>query len=402
MTTQDLGRILRGFTLKYPFFGHLLIRLRKDIVSGKEHPVQTAAVSIDKETMNINLTVNSDFFDTLTPQQKEGVLHHEILHVAFRHLELADSFSDKKVANVAMDMEINQLIDKASLPPGLIEYDGGPYAKLNLPPNKGTKFYYTALMEEVRNNNKEIQQAIEEDGSSHKWESIEGMGSTKKKLFKQQQDHTLKEAVNDTGGPKNMGSMSADLRRMLDKLFEKTPSVFNWKAFFRRYTGTIIDIQRKKTLKRLSKRFEGSPGLRTKRKQNVFVSVDVSGSMSTKEISEVFHQLDFIYKAGANIEVVTWDSKIQERFTYSGKPPEKVSGGGGSDIGLPIREYNKKKKDYTFAVHLTDGYVNNTEKLYGKHLFIITSKGSKFDASNGGRLGKYTMIQIPEENEKAN
>ena len=393
MTIKELGRVIRGFTLKHAFFGHLIMKLQKEIIYDDEHPVKTAAVTIDPNTLSTKILFNEKFWEGLTPEVREGVLYHEILHIAFEHLMLSETFPDKQTANIAMDMEINQLVGKSNLPTGGVFLDEAPYAELNLPPSKGSKFYYDVLMtEQKKKENQALRDAIAKQGQGHDWGGIGKMTTQQKKLFKNQQKHIMKEAVNDTGGPKNMGNLPGDLRRELEKLFEKSEPVFNWKSFFRRYMGTMIDLERKKTHKRASKRFEGSPGLRTKRKQRVFVSVDVSGSMSTKEIAEVFSQVHHVYKAGAHIDVVTWDSKIQESFVYSGKAPDKVSGGGGSDIGLPIREYNKNKKDYTFAIHLTDGYVSNDEKLYGKHLFIITSDGNKFDPK-----GPHTMIQIPKK-----
>ena len=339
------------------------------------------------------LTFNNDFWDKLPPLQKEGVLYHEILHIAFSHLEMMENFADPKAANVAMDLEINQIVGRANLPSMGVFIEESPYKELGLTPNKGTKFYYDALMVEQKKGNKKVQQAIQNGPGNHNWGIMKGMSTQQKKLFKNQQKHILKEAVNDTGGPKAMGNLPGGLSRELEKLFERKPEVFNWKSFFRRYLGTMIDLERKKTHKRDSKRFgTGTPGLRTKRRKRVFVSVDVSGSMGMKEVAEGFEQLHYIWKAGAHIDVVTWDSAIQESFVYDGKPPNKVTGGGGSDIGLPIKEFNKKKRDYTFAVHFTDGFVMKSEPLYGKHLFIITSEGAKFDA---GSNGNYTMIQIP-------
>lgn len=392
MTIKELGRVIRGFTLKHPFFGHLVMKLQKE-VKYDDKIIDTACVTIDPNTMQMFLMFNSDFWDKLTPIEREGVLHHEIMHIAYDHLTMLEMYPDKKTANIAMDLEINQIVGKANLPKEGCFIDEEPFKEMNMPPSKGTKFYYDALVTEQQNN-PELKNHIQGGGApgNHLWELVEGMNSQQKKLFQNQQDHIMKEAVIETGGPKNMGSMPAGLARRLEKLFEKKAEVFNWKAFFRRFMGTMIDLQRKKTHKRNSKRFgDGSPGLRTKRKQKIYVSVDVSGSVSLKELAEMFEQIDYVYKAGAHIDVVTWDGAIQDRFVYEGTLPEFVNGGGGSNIGLAIADYNKIKKDYTFAIHFTDGFVHNTEPLYGKHLFIITSEGEKFDPGEGS----VTMIQIP-------
>jgi len=398
MTISELGRVIRTFTLEQPFFGHLVLKLQKEITLD-EKVCPTAMVKLDPDSLAMFLVFNGNFWDKLQPHERKGLIHHEILHMAFMHLELMETFPDKKTANIAMDMEINQIVGKHNLPKGGVFIDESPYKELNLPKSKGSKFYYDVLIEEQKKGNKPLQQAVQNNGpGNHNWGNMGKMTTQQKKLFKNQQKHLLKEAVEETGGMKSMGNLPGGLSRMLEELLKKVPEVFNWKSFFRRYIGTIIDVRRKKTHKRVSKRFgDGTPGLRTKRKQRVFVSVDVSGSMGMKEVAEGFSQLHYIWQAGAHIDVVTWDSVIQEKFVYEGKPPTEVTGGGGSDIGLPIREFNKRKKDYTFAVHFTDGYVMNSEPLFGKHLFIITSEGSKFDA---GSNGNYTMIQIPKPDDK--
>ena len=392
MTIKELGKVIRGFTLKHPFFGHLIMKLQKEIVTD-DKVIDTACVTIDPKTMQMFLMFNEGFWDKLTPVQREGVLHHEIMHIAYDHLSMLENYPDKKTANIAMDLEINQIVGKQNLPPEGCFIDESPFKELNLPVNKGTKFYYDTLVKEQQNN-EDLKEFIQAGGGpgNHIWDVVEGMTSQQKKLFKNQQDHIMKEAVIETGGPKNMGSLPAGLQRALEKLFENKPEVFNWKAFFRRYVGTMIDLKRKKTHKRNSKRFgTGSPGLRTMRKQKIFVSIDVSGSVSQKELAEVFEQVHHVWKAGAHIDCITWDGDIQDRFVYDGKLPNMVHGGGGSNIGIAIEEFNKNKKDYTFGIHFTDGYVSNNEPLYGKHLFIITSEGQKFDPGPGA----VTMIQIP-------
>ena len=384
MTIKELGKVIRGFTLKHPFFGHLIMKLQKEIVTD-DKVIDTACVTIDPKTMQMFLMFNEGFWDKLTPVQREGVLHHEIMHIAYDHLSMLENYPDKKTANIAMDLEINQIVGKQNLPPEGSFIDESPFKELNLPVNKGTKFYYDTLVKEQQNN-EDLKEFIQAGGGpgNHIWDVVEGMTSQQKKLFKNQQDHIMKEAVIETGGPKNMGSLPAGLQRALEKLFENKPEVFNWKAFFRRYVGTMIDLKRQKTHKRNSKRFgTGSPGLRTMRKQKIFVSIDVSGSVSQKELAEVFEQVHHVWKAGAHIDCITWDGDIQDRFVYDGKLPNMVHGGGGSNIGIAIEEFNKNKKDYTFGIHFTDGYVSNNEPLYGKHLFIITSEGQKFDPGPG-------------------
>jgi len=390
----ELAKQVKNSMFDYPFFGHLLMKMAKSIT--KE--VDTAAVAIDPDTFNVKLLINPEYWKELSSSQQIGILHHETLHVAFGHLQVMSRFPNRELANIAMDLEINQYIPKTQLHEAWLHLDQEPFKDLQLAPKKGSKFYYDAIEEEMKNN-KEFKQKMQgmmgNNGTDHStWKDYEDMTSQQKKMFDNQQDHNIKETYKDSG-EKSMGNLPGGLARRLEKLFEKKPEVFNWKQWFRKFMGTIIDVQRKKTYKRPSKRYPDMPGLKTKKRIKLFVSVDTSGSMGNKEIADVFEQIDYIYKAGAEIYVVTWDTEIHDKFMYAGKPPEAVHGGGGSNIGIAIKEYDKNRKEYTAAIHLTDGWVSNDVPLLGRHLFIITSDGQKFDPG-----GPHKMFQIPKDVKK--
>ncbi len=113
-----------------PFYGLMLIGLNKEL---SEH-IETACVS--RDTINTKLMVNPEFWATLDEQTKTGVLKHELLHIAFFHLLNLDSFPDRKLYNVAADLEINQYIQDAvtnsvNLGSCIMEKSNMPIANLN-------------------------------------------------------------------------------------------------------------------------------------------------------------------------------------------------------------------------------------------------------------------------------
>ena len=61
--------------------------------------------------MNYNLFINDEFWESLPDYHKIGVLKHELLHIGFFHLCNYESYENKKVLNVAMDLEVNQYIN---------------------------------------------------------------------------------------------------------------------------------------------------------------------------------------------------------------------------------------------------------------------------------------------------
>jgi len=100
--------------------------------------------------------INEKFWTDLSEEHRLGLLKHELLHIAFHHLTTFTMFCDKELANIAMDMEINQYIDGHWLPEGGIDIND--YDHLNLDRKAGTIYYYDELLK--------AQQKKKQQGSS--------------------------------------------------------------------------------------------------------------------------------------------------------------------------------------------------------------------------------------------
>ena len=70
------------------------------------------------------------------------------------------------------------------------------------------------------------------------------------------------------------------------KNIKDKPPVFNWKRYFRRLIGNSISSEIQSTRMRPSKRFPDAKGIRLKRKPNILVGVDTSGSVSMEELND--------------------------------------------------------------------------------------------------------------------
>lgn len=95
---QSLSKASKDLMLKEPYYGFFLIMLNK-LWDSKRVP--TAGVS--KNGINYQLAINPEFWESLPEEQRLGILKHELLHIAFGHLTTFFKFSDKRLANVAMD-----------------------------------------------------------------------------------------------------------------------------------------------------------------------------------------------------------------------------------------------------------------------------------------------------------
>lgn len=104
-----------------PFIGGLIQELSLTITTA----MPTAYIGFDKRTMKFVMGINPDFFMKCTPDQRVGVLTHEILHFVHQHL-MRGGFdtghhSEKVLWNIAGDMAINQYIEH--LPEGGVNID---------------------------------------------------------------------------------------------------------------------------------------------------------------------------------------------------------------------------------------------------------------------------------------
>ncbi len=96
-----LSKISKTILFKEPFYGLFLIGLKKNFTD----EIPTAAVG--RNGINTSLYVNPEFFKSLDDDKKYGLIKHELLHIAFGHMTMRNIFQDKKLFNIAADLEIN-------------------------------------------------------------------------------------------------------------------------------------------------------------------------------------------------------------------------------------------------------------------------------------------------------
>jgi predicted metal-dependent peptidase len=374
---SEIAKYSKTLMFKEPFYGLFLIGLNKKLNKN----IGTACVC--KENINMSLMINPEFWVEQDENTKVGILKHELLHIAFHHLENLDSYGEKELLNIAADIEINQFIEKewkGKTWNGL-EIDKKPFKELNLPKKAGTRVYYDLLYKEAKDNpNGDVAKllgALKDaanngtgstikvklgDGTemdvpcSHEmWKEFEGMSEADKKLLGKQIDHQLKEVANTIN--KSRGTIPAEMVEYINGLFEVVEAVIDWKAYLRRFNGMATKVYTKKTRRKLNKRFAGNPALKIKQRKNTLVAIDTSGSVSNKDLEEFFNEIHHIYKTGTEVDIIECDAAIQRVYRYDGKQKDKieVKGRGGTSFE-PVMVYLKEHKGkYQNIIYLTDG-----------------------------------------------
>jgi predicted metal-dependent peptidase len=351
---QEVAKQSKTLMLKEPFYGLFLIGLNKELRTD----IQTACVTPDN--INVKLCINPEYWSSLDEKTKLAVLKHELLHIVFFHLENFDRFENKKLSNIAADLEINQYIEpeyKGEKWEGL-EYDKGMFKTLNLLSKQGTKYYYDALEQEICDNpDGEIAQFVNDTEIDWHdlWEAMEGMSEAERKLISKQIDYQLKEIAEELQ-KKNRGLIPSELESYIKNLFEIKEPVLDWKAYLRRFSSQSTKLFTKKTRRKPNKRFYGNPALKIKQRKNTLVAIDTSGSVSDKELLEFFNEIYHIYKSGTDVTVIECDTAIQRIYEYKGKLNDILVKGRGGTSFEPVFAYLYENKDkYNNLIYLTDG-----------------------------------------------
>tara|TARA_B110000908_G_scaffold171398_1_gene234005 strand:+ start:3142 stop:4296 length:1155 start_codon:yes stop_codon:yes gene_type:complete len=377
---EQVAKASKSLMLREPFYGYFLIGLNKKYIKS----IPTAGVS--KSGINVQLSVNPDFFSSLNEKQQIGLLKHELLHVSFGHLIMRDRFKCHKLFNIAADLEINQYIESDYLPEGGITME--MFADLNLKKRAGTTYYYEKLEEAQKDGNCSALDNIlnQMDGDSPydhpTWGEFDDLSEADKKLVQKQVEHQLKE-TNDTVS-KRQGNIPGELKDILDRLYIVEPASFPWKQYLRRFVGNSSISYTKKLRRKYNKRYAGNPGLKIKFKNHICVGVDTSGSVSNDELKEFMNELCHMHKTGHQITVVQCDTSINSIEVFNPKKDWDIKGRGGTSFQPVVDHYNEK--DYTALIYLTDGEAYPPDNCPKNALWVHSSRSEINEELQGQKI----------------
>jgi predicted metal-dependent peptidase len=96
-----------------------------------------------------------------------------------------------------------------------------------------------------------------------------------------------------------------------------------------------------------------------------------------------------MHKTGISITIAEGDAKVHKVYEYKGKPPETITGRGGTEMNVFIDYFNKNPQ-YNSLIIFTDGYIG--ERTLGSFkpiLTVLTSNGEKLETVIENKWGNY-------------
>lgn len=369
--------------IEKPFFGYLLMGLVKEYDGAK---VPTMGVYING--VNNYLIINPEFFMNLTGIQKQGLLEHELNHIAFFHTTVSPKGYDKDIQNIAMDIVVNQYIERSHLPSYGCFYEDYVKQYPNMKKDQGWEYYYHILKDDYDSNNpcknmqmlKDAKEAmgsselmsdsfgsIECEGMSIDLNAHNGFGSNQesnKKLtpteidiIENQCTHVMNNITNNLMNS-GCGKVPGHIFEILERLNKKEPPRFNYCKFIRRFAGNSQKNNVRNTRSRPNLLYPENPGLVTDMFQNVLIAVDTSGSMSSELERELCNEYDYMLRKGYDVTMMQFDTQITSVKPWKKKGKLELTGRGGTDFNEIIKYYNENYKKYSCMIVFSDGECN--------------------------------------------
>ena len=365
-----------GLLLEYPFFGHLLSELVKEVDADA-----TTSLSIRYEEPVYIISVNPDFWENQVRSRQEqmGHLYHQLLHLFWGHLWRAADLPEPFLADVAADLQVNRYIPEAWLWEGALRAEDLP--GLDLAPTASFADYYEAAGRLWRSEGGARDRLAvwyaERDSlfEAHRpWYRDPGDRRGAQALARWSARSLLKQAEQGAG-PAAAGQLPGAMQRVLEEGWEKRETEINWRKLLRQFAQSSRSTWLKATVHRPSKRYGTRPGLRVRRRQRLLVAVDTSGSVSREEQRAFFGEIRQLARTGAEVTLLEFDAEIQRVYPFRRALPQFVVGGGGTNF-VPVLEYANTGGPWDGVVIFTDGFAPIPRLgLRIPLLWVITAQG---------------------------
>lgn len=355
---MDIQETLLKLLLKEPFYGHIASKL-------------TIKKSLTIKKMNLSvypqlvLRYNTNWFDKLENNYKYGAILHELIHIILQHPMRRGSRTLELWA-VACDLAVNQYIDPNYKDNSWINLDIIAHEfNINIKYWQSSEYYYDIL----KNLN------INVKGSSDNNEALITLKNTNKyksDIIPDQQSDKSKLSLLKTVTSQsiNISGSSIDGIKSLYNDY-----LVDWKSVLKRFLSNRGQRDKKKSYKRVSRRFDNYPGNIYNKGIEALIALDESGSMPDNLIDIYINELREINKiTGVKIKIIRFDSECSKPIPLRNYLEEQGRIKQGSTDFNPIFKIADKLK-IPLVIIFTDGKGACPKSVNQKVLWLLTKDG---------------------------
>lgn len=339
-------------------------------------------------TDGVNKKYGREFISKLTDPELRGLILHENLHVALKHIpRFKKEFKDNPQAiNVATDYAVNDVImnlsdrDLCKLP------EGGLYdAKYH---NWSVREIYEDLKKQQKENKDSGKgESLGKTLDEHGFEDAQNMTDEEAKEMSGKIDKALRE------GGILAGRMGAKIPRVIGDMLE--PKV-NWREVLREFVSSATKGSDEYTWRKFNKRQMANdiylPSMENESIGELVVAIDTSGSIGSVELTEFASELASICSVStpSKVRVLWWDTEVHGEQVFMPEHYDNIKellkpqGGGGTTVSCVSEYLNKQRVEAEAVIVFTDGYVEDdiTWNLKCPTLWLVT-QNNNFVAPSG-------------------
>ena len=201
-------------------------------------------------------------------------------------------------------------------------------------------------------------------------ENWDTMSSQEKEIISEKLKEIFRDAENICNS-KSWGSVPVEVQKLISKM---TSNKISWESILKRFCGFNNRAERINTIKRLNKKYPAiHPGIKKDYKPNIAIYIDESGSVSNKDLSMLFDEVNKLSKL-VNFVVYKFDTTVKEEhyvFKKNRNVKMKRNASGGTCFNAPTKHALKQKKLDGYII-MTDGCAAKPISSRIKRAWILT------------------------------
>jgi predicted metal-dependent peptidase len=358
---------------RWPYLSTLLFNLK--IVESSQLPT----LAVDD---GWRMYYSPDFVMEQSAEALATMVLHEALHCVNQHGPRFRALSQSRhlhvTWNFAGDVGINHVLDRAQMPWGDFEPLRFTHlSKFEVNPEMGTEKIFFTIVEYYDQHPEEVEQ-FSDCGSIIGGEARDyeiSRGDSDNPAIKSDQQDVIRDQVAQEilkhAYTKGIGSIPGELLRWAQELLEPT---IDWRkalaGAFRTSLATVLGRRdyvytrpsRRQSAMRIGNHEIILPSMRKPAPPAIAIIVDTSGSIGNDEITLFLSEVDGIVKANGisqGVTIIPCDAdigEIQKLRSRGAITTLKLTGGGGTDMGVGIAAAGKLRPTPKIVIVLTDGF----------------------------------------------
>jgi predicted metal-dependent peptidase len=296
----------------------------------------------------------------LSDTELETALKAETIRVMFRHPYRYPP-RNASISYIASNITINELYAGLSLPYKASDYWSGWQYK-----GQFFEFYYKALCEffnrEAADDSKQSNASEASQTADNLSQAADNLSQAAEKTELWATDEYFDEKIKEQlqiilGNSKQWGTLSGQL---ISQLAADMRPVMNYKKVLSGFRASVLSDDRILTRFKPSRRYGNlTMGRRLEFTTSLLVGVDVSASVTDRELKEFFSAANTFFRYGIkSVDVQMFDSELKGRPITMKKARKTVSivGRGGTSFQPLLSFFKENTKIYDGLIIFTDGY----------------------------------------------